>query len=137
MDGHQFGLEMVTPEGTFLKAPVDMLEFPSSTGELGILPGHTPLLVDLAAGELRVYRQGQVELFAVAGGFVQVRPNSVRVVAAFASDGEDEAIDAACQRARYALETTLPEDPELITADLIQLKGELLRLRQGPHRKRR
>ncbi len=138
MTVEQLALSIVTPDGAFLEADVRGVEFPSQVGELGILPGHMPILVDLAAGELRVYRNGGVESYAVAGGFVQVRPQAVRIVATFASTGEAEAeIEAACQRARQALETAATEDPAVIAAELADLKAELARLCEEKKRQRR
>jgi F-type H+-transporting ATPase subunit epsilon len=131
MSLEQFALAIVTPDGAFLNADVEGVEFPSFVGELGVLPGHVPILVDLAAGELRVYRNGGVDSYAVAGGFVQVRPQAVQIVATFASAGEAEAeIDAACQRAKQALETAAMEDPAVIAAELADLKTELAHLCQ-------
>ncbi len=137
MNGNEFALHVVTPEGTFLKADVSMIEFPSQTGELGILAGHMPMLVDLAAGELRVYRNGDADCYAVAGGYVQVLPQLVRVVASFAENGAPETdIDVACARARNALETAAAEDPALVAVELQNLKAELLRLAQRRPRQR-
>jgi F-type H+-transporting ATPase subunit epsilon len=138
MEPDQLLLEVVTPDGPFLKTAVEMVEFPSSVGELGILPGHIPMLVDLAAGELRIYRQGRVEQYAVAGGFVEIAPARIRVLATFASHGGPHIeIDAACHRARLALETAATEGPAEIAAELADLRSELLHLAQDAKRKRR
>jgi len=129
-------LHVVTPEGEFLRMPADMVEFPSMAGELGILPGHAPLLIDIGAGELRIHRHGQVECFAVAGGFVQIYPYQVRIIATFASAGDEKEIDAACQRAQQALENAATASPNLIAMELADLKRELLRLKQTRQRKK-
>ena len=137
MNGALLNLEVVTPEGLFLKQPVDMIEFPSEAGELGILGGHVPILTSLATGELRVYQTGRIDYYAVAGGYVQVLPELVRVVATFAITGAAETeIDAACQRAKSALETAAAEDPALIAAEIASLKGALIRLSQQRPKKR-
>lgn len=136
MDDGQMELEIVTPVGTLLGGVVDMVEFPSQAGDLGIYPGHVPLLVDLAAGTLRVHQGGQEELFAVAGGYVQIYPGLVRVVATFAmTDEEAMAVDEACQRAKTALEMAQTEPPAKIAEELEMLKAELLFLSE--HKARR
>lgn len=129
-------LEIVTPEGLFLKSPVEMVEFPSREGELGILPGHIPMMVDVSAGELRVLRNGGVEYFAVAGGFAVITPTLIRILATFASAGEMESnIESACQRARQAMEIAATESPEIIAVELLDLKSELIHL--AKHRAKR
>ncbi len=136
MEDGQMDLEIVTPQGSLLQGAVDMVEFPSQAGDMGIYPGHVPLLVDLAAGTLRVHKGGQEELFAVAGGYVQIYGGLVRVVATFAiTDEEAAAVDEACQRAKNALETTQAEPPAKIAEELEMLKTELLFLRE--HKARR
>lgn len=138
MDDGQMEMEIVTPQGTLSGGAVDMVEFPSQAGDLGIYPGHVPLLVDLAAGALRVHRGGQEEVFAVAGGYVQVYGGLVRVVATFAiTDDEAAAVEEACQRAKTALETAQAEPPAMIAEELDMLKAELLFLSEQKARRRK
>ena len=138
METHWLMVELVTPEGRLLEIEAEQVEYPSSAGELGILPGHVPLLTDLSAGELRIISPGQVRRFVVAGGYVQVYPQSVRVVATFASTGEEEAaIETAWQRAKEALETAANVSPAVLAAELYVLRHEFLRLKQNQMRPRR
>jgi F-type H+-transporting ATPase subunit epsilon len=124
-------LIIVTPEGTLFHGPTDQVEFPSDTGELGILPGHVPLMVGIAGGELRIYRGTAIERFAVAGGFAEINPREVRVMATFASVVDERfQIDLACQRAQQALETAAAESPAIIAGELAALRTDLLRLSQ-------
>ena len=74
-------LEIVTPERLAFSEDVDSVQVPGIDGELGILPHHAPLVSLLGVGELRIRKGGQEELFAVAGGFLQVRPDKVVVMA--------------------------------------------------------
>src|ERR687896_797739 len=74
-------LEIVTPERQAFEGDVDSVVCPGVEGELGVLPHHAPLLTTLGIGELRIRRGGQEELFAIAGGFLQVRPDKVVVMA--------------------------------------------------------
>jgi F-type H+-transporting ATPase subunit epsilon len=74
-------LEIVTPERLVFDETVDAVTLPGSEGELGILPHHAPLVSTLGVGELRIRSGGQEEYFAIAGGFVQVLPDKVVVMA--------------------------------------------------------
>ena len=74
-------LEIVTPERLAYQGTVDSVTLPGSEGELGVLPHHAPLVSMLGVGELRFKKGGQEESFAIAGGFVQVRPDKVVVMA--------------------------------------------------------
>lgn len=77
-------LEIVTPDRPVVRETVDEVQVPGSEGYLGILPGHTPLLATLKVGELW-YRIGQEKHFvAIAGGFVEVLPDQVTVLAQIA-----------------------------------------------------
>lgn len=92
-------LEVVTPERAVVHESVVEVSLPGREGYLGILPGHTPLLTELATGALS-YRQGsQTRRLAVSGGFAEVLPDRVIVLADSAERAEE--IDAA--RARAAL----------------------------------
>jgi ATP synthase F1 epsilon subunit len=74
-------LEIVTPERLVYEDEVDSVNVPGIEGELGILPHHAPLLSILGFGELRIRKGGAEESFAIVGGFVQVRPDKVVVMA--------------------------------------------------------
>ena len=134
-DHNQLLLEIVTPEGRAYEGRSDLVELPTVSGELGILPGHVPLFAELGTGEIRIHRNGAIDTFAVTGGYLQVGPTSVRILAHFASAGEDEArIDDACLRAQDALEMAGDLSPEQITEDLTALRGEMLRMRKSGKR---
>lgn len=93
-------LELVTPEKVAWAAPADFVVLPSHEGEMGVLPGHRPFLVQLRAGEVRVTAGGAVKHFAVSGGFAEIKNN---IVSLFAETAEDAGqIDA--ERAHQALE---------------------------------
>jgi F-type H+-transporting ATPase subunit epsilon len=74
-------LIVLSPEQTVFDGEADGLVAPAFDGLVGILPGHAPFLTLLGAGPLRVRRGGEVSQFAVAGGFLQVTRDQVRVVA--------------------------------------------------------
>jgi F-type H+-transporting ATPase subunit epsilon len=92
-------LEVVTPDRAVVRESVAEVQLPGREGYLGILPGHTPLLTELATGALS-YRQGaQTRRLAISGGFAEVLPDRVIVLADSAERAEE--IDPA--RARNAL----------------------------------
>ena len=93
-------LEVVTPERRLLAEPVDMVTVPGLGGELGILPGHTPLISELQTGVLSYIEDGKTFQLHVSGGFVEVRDDHVSVLAEVAERPEE--IDAA--RARLSRE---------------------------------
>ena len=86
-------LEVVTPERRVLAEPVDMVTVPGLGGELGILPGHTPLISQLQTGVLTYVQEGKSSLLHVSGGFVEVRDDHVSVLADIAEMPQE--IDAA------------------------------------------
>lgn len=90
---------------------LDMIVLPGSEGELGILPSHTPLLTALKPGVIVIRKEGVEELFAVGGGFVDVRPDKVIVLAEAAEHSEE--IDAQrAEEARQRAEDILANPPE-------------------------
>jgi len=96
----QLQLEVVTPERRVLAEAVDMVTVPGLGGELGILPGHTPLISQLQTGVLSYAKSGKTSQLHVSGGFLEVRDDHVSVLAEIAERPEE--IDAA--RARLARE---------------------------------
>ena len=96
----QIQLEVVTPERRLLSEAVDSVTVPGMNGELGILPGHTPLISQLQTGVLSYSKGGATERLHVSGGFVEVNADRVSVLAEIAERPEE--IDAA--RARLARE---------------------------------
>jgi F-type H+-transporting ATPase subunit epsilon len=82
-------LHIVTPDRGIVREQVDEVEIPGAHGYFGVLPGHTPLLAELAVGELW-YRQGQEKTYlAIAYGFAEVLPDRVTVLAQIAERAEE------------------------------------------------
>jgi F-type H+-transporting ATPase subunit epsilon len=92
-------LEVVTPERRVLGEPVEFVTVPGLNGELGILPGHTPLISQLQTGVLTYFQDGKSSQLHVSGGFVEVRDDHVAVLADVAERPEE--IDAAVARATH------------------------------------
>jgi F-type H+-transporting ATPase subunit epsilon len=129
-------LEIVTPERLAYSDTVDSVVLPGSEGELGVLPHHAPLLATLGVGELRIRKGGEEELFAIAGGFVQVRPDKVVVMAEtadMASEIDLEKAQQARQEAERAIESGSHEAADLAAARA-QLQTALLRIRLAERR---
>jgi F-type H+-transporting ATPase subunit epsilon len=89
-------LEVVTPERRVLGEPVDMVTVPGLNGEMGILPGHTPLISQLKTGVLSYLQDNRTTQLLVSGGFVEVRDDRVSVLAEIAERPEE--IDVAAAR---------------------------------------
>jgi F-type H+-transporting ATPase subunit epsilon len=88
-------LQIVTPERLVVREQVDEVQIPGSEGYFGVLPGHTPLLASLAIGELW-YRKGQDKTFlAIAGGFAEVLPDRVTLLATLAERAEEIDVERA------------------------------------------
>jgi F-type H+-transporting ATPase subunit epsilon len=98
----QLHLEVVTPERRVLAERVNSVTVPGRNGEMGILPGHAPLISELKTGVLAYNRNGTTFQLHVSGGFIEVNNDRVAVLAEIAERPEE--IDAA--RARLAREHT-------------------------------
>lgn len=99
-------LEIVTPEARVYSDTVETVVIPTVEGEIGILPGHIPLLTQVEAGELRVSKNGKTELLAVGNGFAEIDGDKVSILAESAITEEKIDVDAAekaIQRAQEAL----------------------------------
>ena len=131
-------LEIVTPERLVYSDTVDAVVLPGSEGELGVLPHHAPLISMLGVGELRIRKGGAEEHFAIIGGFLQVRPDKV-VVMAETADMASEIDLATAQEARREAERTLEEssgEPADLARARAQLQTALLRIRVAERRYR-
>jgi F-type H+-transporting ATPase subunit epsilon len=132
-------LEIVTPERLAYSDTVDSVQLPGSEGELGVLPHHAPLVSMLGVGELRIRKGGAEESFAIVGGFLQVRPDRVVVMAEtadLASEIDLEKAQEARREAERALETAGPTDAVDLAAARAQLQQALLRIRVAERRHR-
>ncbi|HUK25111.1 MAG TPA: F0F1 ATP synthase subunit epsilon [Terriglobales bacterium] len=76
-----FQLEIVTPEKMVVRDSAEEMQIPGKNGYLGILPGHAPLITELAVGEITYTRSGSKYHLAVAWGFAEVLPEKVTILA--------------------------------------------------------
>ncbi len=131
-------LEIVTPERLAYSDEVDSVQLPGIEGELGVLPHHAPLISTLGVGELRIRKGGAEESFAIVGGFLQVLPTKVVVLAEtadMASEIDLEKAQEARREAEKALESGYHEGADLSMARAA-LQQALLRERLA-HRRHR
>jgi F-type H+-transporting ATPase subunit epsilon len=116
-------LELVTPVRLVLTEEVSEVRLPGVLGEMGVLPGHTPLLTALGTGPLAYTRDGRETRLAIQGGFAEVLPDKVTVLATVA-EAPDEIDVAAARTALAEAESRLPsaaaEEIESLT-DQVQL----------------
>jgi F-type H+-transporting ATPase subunit epsilon len=97
-----FDLELVSPEKLLLSRPVEMAIIPAAEGDMGVLPGHSPMIVALRGGVIEVREAGrQPERLFVAGGFAEITPTRVTILA-------DEATPVA-ELSRAGAETRMRE----------------------------
>ncbi|MBN1318775.1 MAG: F0F1 ATP synthase subunit epsilon [Anaerolineales bacterium] len=132
--------EIVTQERVVYDQSVDMVIAPGSEGELGILPNHVPLLTALHAGELRIKREGEEESFAISGGFMEVQPDHVTVLASTAEHADEidiERANAARERAKRLIEEGLPPDPDQYKSIEAALRRSQVRLSVARKKRRR
>jgi len=131
-------LEIVTPERLVYADDVDAVAVPGVEGELGVLPHHAPLITTIGLGELRIRRGGVEDHFAIIGGFLQVRPDKVVVMAEtadMASEIDLERAQQARREAERAIETGYHEGADLAAARA-SLQQALLRIRVAERRHR-
>ena len=123
-------LEIVTAERVVLSDDVDQINAPTKDGRVGILPRHMLLLTILDVGELDIIKNGVTTPFAISGGFMEVLPNQVTILADTAerADEIDEArAEAARQRAQERI-AQRQSDREMAIAEA-ELRKAMIRLK--------
>lgn len=123
-------VSVVTPDGPVLNKEYEMVSCRAEDGELGILPGHIPLVAPLDIGAVRLKRGNDTELLAVSGGFLEVLPDKVTILAQSAETPDQIDVERA-ERARERAEQRLQskrDDIDFKRAEL-SLKRAMNRLR--------
>ncbi|MGP4072308.1 F0F1 ATP synthase subunit epsilon [Piscibacillus sp. B03] len=114
-------VSVVTPDGPALEGSYEMVSVRAESGELGILPGHIPLVAPLTISAVRLKKEGQTDYLAVSGGFVEVRPEQVTILAQAAEQPSEIDVDRAKQakeRAEQRLNQAKNEDIDHKRAEL-------------------
>ena len=130
-------LEVVTPDRIVLEEDVDIVVARGADGDLGVLHGHEPLITPLPVGELLYWQEGEERHLAISGGFMEVRPDKVTILADVAERSEEIDRERA-EQARERAEALLSQQrgTELEAAAAASLQKALLRLRVAERRRR-
>ncbi len=129
-------VDIVTPDKQVISTTADSITLPGSEGQMGIMPGHAPLLSTLGLGEIVLHHGSDIEYITVTGGVVEVRPDKVTILAEYAEREVEIDItraEAARERARHSLEGNPP--PQRHAEAIRALQRSNLRLRVA-HRRR-
>lgn len=133
-------LDIVTIERIVVSEEVDYVSAPAVDGVVGILPKHQPMLTALTIGELRYKKGSEETAFAIGGGFMEVRPDKVTVLAdaAESADEIDEArAEAARKRAQELMSQKVETSSTAVQAVLLEQSIRRAELRLKVARKRR
>ncbi|MGE5735366.1 MAG: F0F1 ATP synthase subunit epsilon [Acidobacteriota bacterium] len=106
-----FEFEIVTPEKLVVRDVAEEMQIPGKNGYLGILPGHAPLITELAVGEISYRNQGYTHRLAVAWGFAEVLPSKVTVLAETAERADEINVRRAEEAKQRAEERLKSADP--------------------------
>jgi F-type H+-transporting ATPase subunit epsilon len=106
-----FQLEIVTPEKQVVSDTAEEVQIPGKKGYLGILPGHAPLITELAVGEIVYRKGGQPHYLSVAWGFAEVLPAKVTILAEAAERPEEIDVRRAQEARERAEERLKSQDP--------------------------
>jgi F-type H+-transporting ATPase subunit epsilon len=118
-----FQLEIVTPAKLLVKDEAEEAQIPGLGGYLGILPGHAPLITELAVGVITYKASGATHTFSVAWGFAEVLPEKVTILAEAAERPQDIDVDRAQkakERAEQLLKSNNPEVDYARAEDALQ-----------------
>jgi F-type H+-transporting ATPase subunit epsilon len=131
-------LDIVTAEREVFSDEVDEVVAPGVEGQLGILPHHAPLMTTLLPGELLVKKGGEEFYLAISGGFIEVRPDRIIILADAAERVEEIDIARAEEAKRRAEQRLAEHAPGVDTARAeAALRRSLIRLRVAERRRRR
>jgi F-type H+-transporting ATPase subunit epsilon len=130
--------DIITQERTVYSAQADYVSLPGTEGVMGILPNHAALLTALTFGEVMVRRNGDEEYFAIGGGFAEVLPDQVVVLADSAERADEiniERAQKARERAEQAMKEGVPADSAAYAQIEVALRRAQIRLDVGRRRR--
>lgn len=119
-------LEIVTAERVVYTEDVDIVLAPGVEGQLGILPHHAPLMTILQSGEILARRGTEEDIMAISGGFLEVRPDSV-IILADSAERAEEIDEERAQAAKERAEKRLEERGEAPDLDAARVEASLRR----------
>lgn len=120
-----FDLEIVTPDGRTFQGPVESLVLPAWEGQLGVLPGHEAMVIAIKPGAMRYHADGKDEWLSVSGGFAQIGPQKVVILAETAERAA--AIDAARAKAAASAKQQTLSAGHLSEEQFSLIQGSLLK----------
>ncbi|MEE8357571.1 MAG: ATP synthase F1 subunit epsilon [Anaerolineales bacterium] len=132
--------EIVSQDRLVFEGEAEIVTVPGTLGEMGIMPGHAPLLSTLELGVIRVKNGDLEDVFTVTGGFIEVQPDIVTIMADAAENVEDIDVrraEEAMERASLLLEKDLSTDPDTYMKIEAALKRSSLRLKSAEQYRKR
>ncbi len=120
----QFNLRIITPDRVFYEGEIEMVEFNTTEGELGILPGHIPMTVVVKPGILTITEADETKEAALHSGFAEILPDGVVILAEvveWPSEIDLERAEEAKERAEERIKEHAPE------TDMVRAEAALLR----------
>jgi F-type H+-transporting ATPase subunit epsilon len=108
-----FQLEIVTPEKKVVQTAAEEVQIPGKNGYLGVLPGHAPLITELAVGEIKFHAGAEEQRLAVAWGFAEVLPDKVTILAETAERPSEIDVERARQAKARAEQRLSSGDPNV------------------------
>jgi F-type H+-transporting ATPase subunit epsilon len=108
-----FQLEIVTPEKKVVETAAEEIQIPGKNGYLGVLPGHAPLITELAVGEIKFHAGAEEQRLAVAWGFAEVLPDKVTILAESAERPGEIDVERARKAKTRAEERLSSGDPNV------------------------
>ena len=118
---------VVTPETTLRDTPADFVAVELYDGEIGIAPGHTPMIGRLGCGEMRIQSEGKTDRYYVEGGFVEVLEDTISILTGRAIPAETLDMDKAQESLEVAkkMPTTTPELAAIRDRAVAQARGQV------------
>jgi F-type H+-transporting ATPase subunit epsilon len=120
--------DLVSPERKLLSVQVSEVQIPGAEGDLTAMPGHTPTLTTLRPGVLKVMAGGQVTEYAVTGGFAEITPEGVSVLAERAlsrADLTQSALDGWVAEAHRAAKAAGSDEAAKLVADMVAIGAQV------------
>ena len=108
-----FQLEIVTPEKKVVDTAAEEIQIPGKNGYLGVLPGHAPLITELAVGEITYRAAAKEERLGVAWGFAEVLPDKVTILAETAERPSEIDVERARKAKERAEQRLTSGDPSV------------------------
>jgi len=130
-----YKLDILSPEGSVFSGEVTQACFPTLSGQITILAGHTALISKLSSGEVEIEQNGEKKSIAIMGGFLEVSDNIVSVIADFAIRSDDIDEQKIQQAKQYAQEQLKKKDKVSSEFAEREFQKAILELKVFEHKK--